>query len=426
MTGAYKQNQKIKYGEGNFRALLQFRIYAGEEILASHIGICDKNASYISKTTQNEIIQCCGDAITGKIFAKIKNTKYFTIMADETTGISVKEQLAICIRYFDTTSYEIQGKFFKFFDVVDVSGENIARTILQELDRLNLDISYCRGQAYDGGSIMSGKFKGVQAHIAKVQSLAIYSHCANHRPNLAISKACSVANIRNAIGVISSVSNFFRESAGRIHKLETEVQDKLPHLKKGKHALKKMCETRWVEKHDVVLTFLDTLSCLPVVLGTISESSESRRSNVFSFLHATQSYEFLVSFWTNSGLGLEVTRIVHGCTGNNEALCLPSMDFIINELSSRFPKSELQRVGHIQKLLSPEFMCPTDYSKHSGALFSTLCRLKTYLGSTMTEDRLNGLALLHIHQDIVSALKPEEVLDISATKHKIKFSLNVL
>ncbi|KAJ8893132.1 hypothetical protein PR048_005715 [Dryococelus australis] len=125
-------------------ALLKFRIDAGDEILlASHIGLCDKNASYISKTTHHEITQCCGDVITEKIFAQLKK-QYFTIMAYETTGISIKEQLAICIRYFDTTSYEIQEKFLKFFDIVDVSGENIARTILQELDRLNLDISYCR------------------------------------------------------------------------------------------------------------------------------------------------------------------------------------------------------------------------------------------------------------------------------------------
>ncbi|KAJ8894584.1 hypothetical protein PR048_007248 [Dryococelus australis] len=46
-----------------------------------------------------------------------------------------------------------------------------------------------RVDTYDGGSNMSGKFKGVQARITKVQFLAIYSHCANHRLNLAISKA---------------------------------------------------------------------------------------------------------------------------------------------------------------------------------------------------------------------------------------------
>ncbi|KAJ8887900.1 hypothetical protein PR048_007384 [Dryococelus australis] len=100
-------------------------------------------------------------------------------MVDEKTDIPIKKQLVICIKYFDSTSNEIQEKFFKFIDVVDVSGENIARTILQKLDRINLDISYCRGQAYEEDSNMSGKFKGVQARITKVQSLAIYIHCAN-------------------------------------------------------------------------------------------------------------------------------------------------------------------------------------------------------------------------------------------------------
>ncbi|XP_028044471.1 zinc finger MYM-type protein 1-like, partial [Rhopalosiphum maidis] len=32
--------------------------------------------------------------------------------------------------------------------------------------------------------------------------------------------------------------------------------------------------------------------------------------------------------------------------------------------------------------------------------FSTLRRLKTWLRSTIGEERLNGLALLHIHKDI--------------------------
>ncbi|KAJ8878830.1 hypothetical protein PR048_019418 [Dryococelus australis] len=231
----------------------KFRIDAGDEILASHIGVLRQKCqlhNVVEMPLPKKSLQSSG-------------TEYFTIMADETTDIYIKEQLAICIRYFYTTSYEIQEKFFKFFDVVDVSGENIACTILQELKRLNLDISYCRGQAYGGGSNMSDKFKGVQAHIAKEQTLL----------NLEISKACSVASIRNAIG-----------SAWRIHKLETEVQDKLPHLKKGKHAFRKMCERRWVEKHDAVLTFFDTLPCLPIDLETISESSESRGSNAVVFL----------------------------------------------------------------------------------------------------------------------------------------------
>ncbi|KAJ8891904.1 hypothetical protein PR048_004460 [Dryococelus australis] len=162
-------------------------------------------------------------------------------------------------------------------------------------------------------------FPSVQARICKSTATG---HRANHRLNLAISKACSVVSIRNAIGVISSVSNFFRESAGRIHKLETEVQDRQPHLKKGKHALKKM------------------------------------GSNAFSFLQALQSSEFLVSvvvldevFGLTLPLVPEVTGRVHGCTGRNEA----RGSNISESKRVTFPKSELHRVGQIQKLLSPDF-----------------------------------------------------------------------
>ena len=41
--------------------------------------------------------------------------------------------------------------------------------------------------------------------------------------------------------------------------------------------------------------------------------------------------------------------------------------------------------------------------------FSTLKRLKTYLRSTMSQDRLSGLAMLHTHSDII--LSAAEILE---------------
>jgi len=53
--------------------------------------------------------------------------------------------------------------------------------------------------------------------------------------------------------------------------------------------------------------------------------------------------------------------------------------------------------------------------------FSSLKRIKTYLRSTMGENRLNGLALLNIHPEII--INPEEVVDIYANKHPRRFQL---
>ncbi|KAF0758767.1 52 kDa repressor of the inhibitor of the protein kinase-like, partial [Aphis craccivora] len=47
-------------------------------------------------------------------------------------------------------------------------------------------------------------------------------------------------------------------------------------------------------------------------------------------------------------------------------------------------------------------------------MFSSLKRIKTYLRNSMSEKRLNGLAMLAIHNDIT--LSNEEVIDELAKK----------
>ena len=52
---------------GNFQALLQFRIDAGDEVLMEHLKTAGGRALYTSKETQNELIIACGDIIRKKI-----------------------------------------------------------------------------------------------------------------------------------------------------------------------------------------------------------------------------------------------------------------------------------------------------------------------------------------------------------------------
>ena len=43
----------------NFVELLQFRVRGGDKVLEQHLKNCSGNASYISKTSQNDWISCC-------------------------------------------------------------------------------------------------------------------------------------------------------------------------------------------------------------------------------------------------------------------------------------------------------------------------------------------------------------------------------
>lgn len=77
------------------------------------------------------------------------------------------------------------------------------------LNRCGLDCNYLYGQGYDGASNMNGRFKGVQTIVRSKYPNAIYAHCAAHLLNLAVSTASGIKPIRNCLGVIEKVHNFF-------------------------------------------------------------------------------------------------------------------------------------------------------------------------------------------------------------------------
>ena len=53
--------------------------------------------------------------------------------------------------------------------------------------RFNLSLSQCRGQCYDGASIMAGSRNGVKTQILQEEPHALFTHCYGHSLNLAVS-----------------------------------------------------------------------------------------------------------------------------------------------------------------------------------------------------------------------------------------------
>ena len=102
---------------GNFWALLQFRVAAGDTVLKEHLlsgSVVKRNATYTSYRIQNEILDILGNIITQKIVTKIKMASYYTIIADEVTDCSNKEQLAIVLRYVNAGDNVIHENFLAF------------------------------------------------------------------------------------------------------------------------------------------------------------------------------------------------------------------------------------------------------------------------------------------------------------------------
>ena len=105
---------------GNFQALLNLRIDSSDEILKEHFDTTPKNATYRSKSTQNDIISCCAEVINSNIISEIRSSKKFAIIADEVTDCSSKEQMPIVM--LDTLIKKISSKrdFYSLSIVIQV------------------------------------------------------------------------------------------------------------------------------------------------------------------------------------------------------------------------------------------------------------------------------------------------------------------
>ena len=77
-------NSNSSLNDGNFRALLRYRVDGGDTVLKSHLETCDKNASYVSKTAQNELISIIGTLILNQVIGEAKSARFYSILLDET------------------------------------------------------------------------------------------------------------------------------------------------------------------------------------------------------------------------------------------------------------------------------------------------------------------------------------------------------
>ena len=207
----------------------------------------------MSKTIQNELICLCGEEIVTGIISEVKESKVFSILADEVRDCSNTEQMSFVIRFVDK-SCQIREEFIQFLECESgTSGQELYFNIVNIIRNLGLEIGNLRGQGYDGAVNMAGKKSGVSSRILKLNDKALYVHCVNHRFNLVIAKSCNIQKVRNLMGIIKEISYFFNLSPKREQFLK-DVK-KLFDVDTTKEKLMDVCLTRWVARIDGLVVF---------------------------------------------------------------------------------------------------------------------------------------------------------------------------
>ena len=110
--------------------------------------------------------------ILRKISEDFHSLPYFSLMADEVTDTSNREQFVICLHRVDNSFRNLSN--------------SITNALSDVLLRMNLSISNCCAQCYDGASNMSGIRQGTATKFLLQEPRALYNHCYGDALNLAV------------------------------------------------------------------------------------------------------------------------------------------------------------------------------------------------------------------------------------------------
>ena len=311
--------EEPKENDLNFRAALRLRLRAGDIVLKHLLDSSGSNSKFFSLMIQNEIINISRTLICQRIVSEVQKSVPFSILADESAHVSAHEKLSISVRYvfqIDRSVF-LKEMFLGFITVTDLTGEGIANSIISFCISTGLDLNNLVGLGLDGASAMSGKYKGVQACIREKYPVVHYTHSLN----LAIGKANNVV-LGNVFSNLSSIILFFHGYPLRGKKLRQAIQAVCPESKRQR--LKTICATRWVERHDAMLVFMELIEAVVSCLEELTLVPGETGSKANQLVHVCTSFDFIYSctvLENPSALFLTVSKQLQSPTMDLAEIC---------------------------------------------------------------------------------------------------------
>ena len=255
--------------KGNFLKFLQF--------LANHNDVINevlqKNPKN-NKLTHHDIHK---DIVNVAAYIEDLDSRFFSILVDESHDISIKEQMLVVLHYMDKKEIVIE-RLLGIVHVADTSALSLKVAIEFLFCKYALSLSRLRGQGYDRACNMQGEFNGLKTLILKS---AFYIHCFAHQLQLTLVAVVNKhIDIAEFFSLVSKMVIVVRASCKRQELLPiaqlakiTEALN-LGELKSGQGlnqetSLKRVGDTCWGSHYrtilNLILMFSSTVNVLEMI-----------------------------------------------------------------------------------------------------------------------------------------------------------------
>ncbi|CAI0479229.1 unnamed protein product [Linum tenue] len=281
---------------GNFIELLKFHARGREGVESVVLRNAPKNLQMTSPDIQKDIVHAIASEVTKQIICDIGDD-VFSILVDEARDTSIKEQMAIVLRYVNDEGY-VMERLLGIAHISDTKALTLKMEIESILVRNGLSLSRIRGQGYDGASNMSGEINGLKALILAENSSAYYVHCFAHQLQLTL---VAVAKQHGDVsGFFTLVTNLINLVGGSCKRMAAKVVEALccGELETGRGlnqevGLKRPCDTRWGSHFDTLLNlpviYSSVIDCLDIIK---SEAKGEAKGEAYVTLMCIKTFDF--------------------------------------------------------------------------------------------------------------------------------------
>ncbi|XP_048423735.1 zinc finger MYM-type protein 1-like [Pyrus x bretschneideri] len=272
--------------KGNFLELLKFLADHNEGIKDVVFKNAPENLKLTSPEIQKDLVYAATCETTNAIMFDIGDDVFFFVLVDESRDISVKEQMAVVLRYVNTNGQVVE-RFMGIKHIRNTTVFSLKEAIDQFFSINGLSISRLQGQDYDGAGNMQGEFNGLKTLILKENESAFYIHCFAHQLQLAlvaVSKNhtqigfffCLVNNVVTIVGASCKRQDMVRERQ-QAKVMEAIQNYELPSGQglNQETCLKRASDTRWGSHYSTLVSLINMFSFVIEVLEMIVDDGVS-------------------------------------------------------------------------------------------------------------------------------------------------------
>ncbi|KAI5333068.1 hypothetical protein L3X38_023198 [Prunus dulcis] len=304
----------------NYLELLQFLADNDEKVKEVVLENAPGNLKLVAPKIQKDIVNTCAGEKLDVIISGLKD-RFFSILVDEARDISVKEQMAMVLRYVDNKVHVIE-RFVGVQHVTDTTSSSLKDAIDIFFSSNGLSFSKLRGQCYDGASNMRELVSVAKKNIDIVSFFTTTNSVVNHvgalckwhdalRAQLQEELVIAFENDCLITGIISMFSSV-------IHVLQMIIDDN-PNDSAG--------EANKIQREMLTFQFVFHLFLMNAILGLtndVSEALQKKDQVIVNAMVLVKSCKEKLHWMRNNGFDALVEKVSSFCDKHH--IDAPNMD----------------------------------------------------------------------------------------------------